>query len=163
MSSAAPDLGPPIGVISDTHGLLRDEALAALEGCTQIVHVGDVGDLSIIARLEEIAPVIVVRGNVDTGPGLGDLPETAVLEVDGRCLYVIHIITELDLDLRAAGMDGVIFGHSHRPANEVIDGLLHLNPGSAGPRRFDLPVTLAHLWRTGDGWHAERIDLPVRD
>lgn len=152
---------PWIGVVSDTHGLLRDEVVAALRGCVRIVHAGDVGDPEILERLREIAPVVAVRGNVDTAPWAEELPLTAVLTEGDRHLYVVHDIADLDIDLRAAGMDGVIFGHSHRPENVVEAGLLHLNPGSVGPRRFDLPVCLARLLLTDEGWRAERIDLEV--
>ncbi len=161
-SSRGAARGAPIGVISDTHGLLRPEALDALAGCRRILHAGDVGDPSILDALGELAPVTAVRGNIDTAGPLARLPLTEVIEEEGRLLYLIHILADLDLDLRAVGMDGVIHGHSHRPEVATVGGLLHLNPGSAGPRRFDLPVTVAHLWPTEEGWHAERIDLAIR-
>ena len=151
----------PIGVISDTHGLLRDEALAALQGCRSIVHAGDIGGPEILDRLGEIAPVTAIRGNVDTAPWCAELPETAVVDVSGHLLYLIHNLNELDLDLVTAGFEGVIFGHTHRPHLEVIDGLFHLNPGSAGPRRFDLPCALALLRVDNGVLSAERIDLDL--
>ncbi len=146
-----------IGVISDTHGLLRPEALEALDGVDLILHAGDVGDPAILARLEQIAPVHAVRGNTDYGPLRQALPHTAVVDLGaddgvlgdagplGPVAYVLHIQEELDLDAVAAGFAVVVTGHTHLPAAEERDGVLHLNPGSAGPRRFDYPVTVARL------------------
>lgn len=134
-----------VGVISDTHGLLREEALDALRGVDRIVHAGDVDDPEILERLEEVAPVSAVRGNVDRGAWAEALPETRVVEVGERQLYVLHDPARLDLDPRAAGFDAVVHGHTHRPRNEVVDGVLRLNPGSAGHARFGRPVTLARL------------------
>jgi putative phosphoesterase len=148
-----------VGVISDTHGLLRPEALHALEGSELIIHAGDVGDPAILERLATIAPVRVVRGNVDRGPGLGTLPMTEVVEVESCHLYVLHILDDLDLDPAAAGFGVVIHGHSHRPLIERRGGVLYLNPGSAGPRRFDLPVTVARLEVEGERCIAEIVSI----
>jgi putative phosphoesterase len=134
-----------IGVISDTHGLLRPEALAALQGSDRIIHAGDVGDPEILDRLSEIAPVTAVRGNVDRESWARNIPETNILEVDGISLYVLHILESLDLKPEAAGISAVIYGHSHAPQQEIKDGVLYFNPGSAGPRRFQLPVTVGKL------------------
>ena len=134
-----------IGVISDTHGLMRPEALAALAGCELIVHGGDVGGREVLAALAKIAPVRAVRGNNDTGAWARALPATERIEVAGRVLYVIHDVKELDVDPAAAGIDVVIAGHSHRPRNETVDGVLFFNPGSAGPRRFSLPITVGRI------------------
>jgi putative phosphoesterase len=134
-----------IGVISDTHGLLRPEALVALQGSDRIIHAGDVGDPEILDRLSEIAPVTAVRGNVDRESWARNIPETNILEVDGVSLYVLHILESLDLKPEAAGMHAVIYGHSHVPKQEMKHGVLYFNPGSAGPRRFQLPVTVGKL------------------
>jgi hypothetical protein len=150
-----------IGVISDTHGLLRPEAARALHGVDRIVHGGDVGSPDILDRLREIAPTVAVRGNVDTAPWAGVLPATEVVEARGLHLYVLHDIAALDLDPAAAGFAAVIYGHSHRPGAERRNGVLFLNPGSAGPRRFRLPVSLARLEIRGDQLECELIELPV--
>ncbi|HET6929358.1 MAG TPA: metallophosphoesterase family protein, partial [Candidatus Acidoferrum sp.] len=134
-----------IGVISDTHGLLRPEALRALQGVQLILHAGDVGAPEILARLKTIAPVFVVRGNVDTQPWAQELPLTAVVETSGFHFYVLHNLKDLDLKPQAAGFDAVVSGHTHVAEQRLDDGVLYLNPGSAGPRRFRLPVTLALL------------------
>jgi putative phosphoesterase len=134
-----------IGVISDTHGLLRPEAFAALQGSDHIVHAGDVGRPDILQELTAIAPVTTVRGNVDQGSWARKLPLTEVLEAGGVSLYVLHILEQLDLKPEAAGFAAVISGHSHGPKQEVKKGVLYFNPGSAGPRRFKLPVTLGKL------------------
>jgi putative phosphoesterase len=139
-----------VGVISDTHGLLRPSAVAPLESCEAIIHAGDVGDESILEELEAIAPVHAVRGNVDMEPWARRLPRTRVVEVGGLSVYVLHDILDLDLDPAAAGFDVVVFGHSHQPSVERRDGVMRLNPGSAGPRRFDRPVSVAVL-RARDG------------
>jgi putative phosphoesterase len=148
-----------VGVISDTHGLLRPSALGALRGCDPIIHAGDVGDPGIIAALEEIAPLFVVRGNVDRADWARRLPPNVSVEIDGRLIYVLHDIAELDFDPAAAGFHAVIYGHSHRPSAERKSGVLYLNPGSAGPRRFDLPVTLAHLTLAQGVLTPEIIDI----
>ena len=123
-----------IGVISDTHGLLRAEALAALRDCDAIVHAGDIGKPEVLEQLAELAPLTAIRGNVDTWAA--DLPDTAVLTLARKCFYVIHNVKELELDPRAAGFAAVISGHSHMPTSATRDGVLYLNPGSAGPRRL---------------------------
>jgi hypothetical protein len=134
-----------IGVISDTHGLLRPEALAALRGSDHIMHAGDVGDPAILRELAEIAPVTAIRGNVDHGAWSRKLPTTDVLEVQGISIYVLHNLAELDLRPEAAGFAAVIYGHSHVPKQELKRGVLYFNPGSAGPRRFQLPVTVGRV------------------
>jgi hypothetical protein len=139
-----------VGVISDTHGLLRPEALAALRGSDYIVHAGDVGHPEILKKLGEIAPVTAVRGNVDSGAWARKLPLTNVLEVGGFSIYVLHILQDLDLKPEAAGFAAVISGHSHKPHQETKNGVLYFNPGSAGPRRFSLPVSVGRL-KVGDG------------
>ena len=148
-----------IGVISDTHGLLRPEALVALQGSDRIIHAGDIGDPEILDRLSEIAPVTAVRGNVDRGPWTRNIPETKVLEVDGTSIYILHIFESLDLKPGAAGIDAVIYGHSHVPKQQTKDGVLYFNPGSAGPRRFQLPVTVGKLIVAGGKIHSEIIQL----
>jgi putative phosphoesterase len=148
-----------VGVISDTHGLLRPEALDALRGVDLIVHAGDIGGPEVLARLREIAPVTAVRGNNDRGPWAEALPETDVVDVDGRLLYVLHDVKTLDLDPAAAGFHAVIAGHSHRPSVEQRGRVLFLNPGSAGPRRFTLPIALARLCVDGGRLDAEIVHL----
>src|ERR1700684_4000054 len=132
-----------IGVISDTHGMLRPEALTALAGVEHILHAGDVGQIEILAALRAIAPVTAIRGNIDRSGACAELPETEMIELGGRVFYLVHAIEDLDISPRAAGVDAVVFGHSHRPSVEQRGDVLYLNPGSAGPRRFQLPVTLA--------------------
>ena len=134
-----------VGVISDTHGLLRPEALAALQGSDYIIHAGDVGDPAILDKLGEIAPVTAVRGNVDHGGWAQKIPVTNVLEVGEVSIYVLHSIQELDLKPEAAKFAAVIYGHSHVPKSEMKNGVLYFNPGSAGPRRFKLPVSVGRL------------------
>ena len=148
-----------IGVISDTHGLLRPEATDALHGSELIIHAGDVGAPGILEALTRIAPVVAVRGNVDTAPWATALPATEVVEVAGRHLYVLHQIEHLDLDPSAAGFAAVIYGHSHKPSVEVRCGVLYLNPGSAGPRRFTLPITLVRLRIGAGGLEPELVSL----
>jgi putative phosphoesterase len=138
-----------IGLISDTHGLLREEALAALGDSELIVHAGDVGRAEILDALRAVAPVVAVRGNVDIAEWAEALPLSEVVEANGARLYILHNLNELDLNPRAAGFDIVITGHTHRPAQFEKDGVLFINPGSAGPRRFDLPIGLARL-RVGE-------------
>lgn len=132
-------------MISDTHGLLRPEALEALCGSAHIIHAGDVGEAEILEQLAEIAPVTAIRGNVDKAAWLRRLPETEVVEVGGISIYVLHDLNELDLKPEAAGFQAVIYGHSHVPKQEMRNGVLYFNPGSAGPRRFKLPVTMGKL------------------
>ncbi len=150
-----------IGVISDTHGLLRPEALKALEGVELIIHAGDIGDLRLVRQLERLAPVHAVRGNTDRGDWAAGLPRTRVVEVGGVHLYVLHELFTLDLDPAAAGFSAVIFGHSHSPHLERQNGVLFLNPGSAGPRRFTLPVALARIKLQGNSLHPELVELKV--
>jgi putative phosphoesterase len=148
-----------VGVISDTHGLIRPEALRALAGVERIVHAGDIGGPDVLAELAKIAPVDAVRGNNDHGPWARAVPETRVVEAGGHSLYVLHDLKELDLDPAGAGVDVVIAGHSHQPRNEHIDGCLYLNPGSAGPRRFKLPICVAILTLSGGKASAEIVTL----
>ncbi|MCJ1883415.1 metallophosphatase family protein [Pseudomonas sp. LA21] len=148
-----------IGVIADTHGLLRPEALVALQGCDHILHLGDIGPESLLDQLRELAPLDVVRGNNDTDDWAAALPETLLLELGGLRLFLIHDLKQLAIDPRAEGIDVVLAGHSHKPLNEVRDGVLHLNPGSAGPRRFKLPIALAIITLTGDHAEVEMIQL----
>ncbi|MBO3277519.1 metallophosphoesterase family protein [Pseudomonas schmalbachii] len=148
-----------IGVIADTHGLLRPQAIEALRGCERLLHLGDIGKPDILAALGELAPLDVVRGNNDTDAWADGIPETLQLDVGGVRLYLIHDRKQLALDPRAEGIDVVIAGHSHKPLNEIRDGVLHLNPGSAGPRRFKLPITLAILHIHHGRAEVELIDL----
>lgn len=148
-----------IGVISDTHGLLRPEAFEALRGSQYIVHAGDVGDPAILVELETIAPVTAVRGNVDHGNWTKKLPETNVLEVDGVSIYVLHEIDRLDLKPEASGFAAVIYGHSHVPKQEMKNGVLYFNPGSAGPKRFSLPISLGRLIIENGKLKAELLEL----
>lgn len=134
-----------VGVISDTHGLLRPEALAALQGSNYIIHAGDVGDAAILDKLAEIAAVTVVRGNVDHGPWAQKIPATNVLEVGGVSIYILHNLQELDVKPEAAEFAAVIYGHSHIPKQELKNGVLYFTPGSAGPRRFKLPISVGRL------------------
>ena len=150
-----------IGVISDTHGLLRPQAVQALAGVDLIIHAGDIGDPKILRALKRIAPVHAVRGNTDRGDWAADLPQSLVVEVGGVHLYVLHELFCLDLDPAAAGIKAVIFGHSHRPHLEHKNGVLYLNPGSAGPRRFTLPVSLARIKLQGVSLHPELVELKV--
>ena len=150
-----------VGVISDTHGLIRPEALHALAGVQMIVHAGDIGTPEVLGALRAIAPVLAVRGNNDRDPWAKTIAETEVAEIDGRMLYVLHDLKELDLDPRAAGFAAVIAGHSHKPSIDTRDGVLYLNPGSAGPRRFRLPIAVARLVIDRAGVDAEIIELQV--
>lgn len=134
-----------VGVISDTHGLLRPQAVKALRGSQLIIHAGDVGRAEILEELAAMAPVHSVRGNVDKGAWAQALPLTDVVEAGGAQIYVLHNLKDLDLSPRAAGFAAVISGHSHQPEMEACDGVLYFNPGSAGPRRFRLPVTVGKL------------------
>jgi uncharacterized protein len=149
-----------IGLISDTHGLLREEALSALHGSELIVHAGDVGDPTILPRLRKIAPVVAVRGNVDTEAwARRDLPETAVAEAGDVSIYILHDVHALDLDPAAAGFQIVVSGHSHKYLESEKSGVLYINPGSAGPRRFTLPITVARLDLAAKPWKVEFVDL----
>jgi putative phosphoesterase len=151
-----------IGVVSDTHGLLRPEVLPALKGVDHILHLGDVGKPSILEALEKIAPVHAIRGNVDSDGPCSRLPETDVLLFEGHYLYLLHDLGTLHLDPVAAKFSAVLYGHSHRPTVERRKGVLYFNPGSCGPHRFDLPVTIGHLTIAKDKEPAaEIIDLHV--
>lgn len=148
-----------VGLVSDTHGLLRPAVLDVLAGSDHIVHAGDIGDAAILARLGAIAPVTAVRGNNDVGPWAAAIPETAVLHAGGVSLFVLHDVKTLAIDPARAGHAAVIAGHSHRPSDALRDGVRYLNPGSAGPRRFSLPITLARLVIDADGLAVEFVDL----
>jgi putative phosphoesterase len=149
-----------VGVIADTHGLLRPAAVTALQECSLIVHAGDIGKRELLAALGEIAPVTAIRGNVDL-QWAHTLPDTAELEAGGRKFFVLHNLRELAFDPASAGFDVVISGHSHRPKIERKAGVLYVNPGSAGPRRFNLPVAVARIRLTTDAIDAEIVDLPI--
>ena len=150
-----------IGIISDTHNLLRLEAVKALEGSEIIIHAGDIGSSDIIDRLKKIAPVYAVRGNIDKSPWGDTLPPIDVIEISGKVLYVLHDIHEINLDPVAAGFDAVISGHSHNPKIENKKGVFFINSGSAGPRRFSLPVTVASLQIDGGNIRCDLIELSV--
>ncbi len=148
-----------IGVISDTHGLLRPEAEERLAGVDHIVHAGDIGSPEIVPQLRAIAPTTAIRGNVDKQAWAQSFPPREVVVLADRTIYVIHDLGELNLDPVATGLDIVISGHSHRPRVDTIDGVLYLNPGSAGPRRFGLPITLATIEMTVDAMRPEIHEL----
>jgi uncharacterized protein len=148
-----------VGLISDTHGLLREEAVRALQGSDLIVHAGDIGKPGIIGALEALAPVVAVRGNVDKGAWAQALPATAVAEAGPVLIYVLHDIHELDLNPAVAGFHIVVTGHSHQASRTECSGVLYLNPGSAGPRRFRLPVTVARLNLSESPWKLHFIDV----
>jgi hypothetical protein len=150
-----------IGVISDTHGLLRPEALKALQGAEHILHAGDIGDPAILDALRAVAPVTAIRGNIDEGGPCGNLPSTELVERSGRSIYMLHDVKQLDLNPEAAGIAAVVFGHSHKPLVEWRRGVLFLNPGSAGPRRFQLPVSLAWLHIETDKLDARIVPLKI--
>jgi putative phosphoesterase len=148
-----------LGLISDTHGLLREEAVRALRGSDLILHAGDVGGPEILKRLETIAPVVAVRGNVDTDAWGRSLPLTEAISAGPSMIYMIHILQDLDINPAAGGFQIVVSGHSHKPGQAKKDGVLYINPGSAGPRRFYLPVTVARLDLAAKKWNAEFIHL----
>jgi putative phosphoesterase len=150
-----------VGVISDTHGLLRPEAVQALGGVDRILHGGDVGAPEILKELETIAPVTAVRGNVDGGSWARKLPLSEVIEVEGVSIYILHILENLDLKPEVAGFKVVVYGHSHVAKIEEKNGVLYFNPGSAGPRRFKLPVTVGRLWIDRGKVKAEIVKLTV--
>jgi uncharacterized protein len=147
-----------IGVISDTHGLLRPEAVRVLKGSDHIIHAGDIGDPAVLDELAAIAPLTAIRGNADRGAWTRRIPSTDVIEIAGVSIYVIHNLDELDLKPEAAGFAAVIYGHSHVPKIETKNGVLYFNPGSAGPRRFRLPITLGTI-RVRDG----TLDPEIRE
>jgi uncharacterized protein len=148
-----------LGLISDTHGLLREEAVRALTGSDLILHAGDVGGREILKRLETIAPVVAVRGNVDTDAWGRSLPLTEAVSAGPAMIYMIHILQDLDISPAEGGFQIVVNGHSHKPEQVEKDGVLYINPGSAGPRRFYLPVTVARLDLRAKKWNAEFIHL----
>jgi putative phosphoesterase len=148
-----------LGVISDTHGLLRPEALTVLRGCDRIVHAGDIGNADVLSTLSQIAPVVAVRGNNDHGAWADRLAETELFEFGGAFIYAIHDLSLLDIEPSAAGVQVVICGHSHKPLTEHRDGVIYLNPGSAGPRRFRLPIALAELSVIGGEVSARIVEL----
>lgn len=148
-----------IGVISDTHGLLRPQAVAALAEVDHILHAGDVGDAAILERLRSLAPLTAIRGNVDTTGLCAALPATEMVELGGHLFYLVHAIEDLDIEPRAAGVAAVVYGHSHQPAIQERNGVLYLNPGSAGPRRFNLPMTLAKVRVSRGKLNAEIVPI----
>ncbi len=150
-----------IGVISDTHGLIRPQAVAALAGSDLIIHAGDVGKPEVLERLGELAPTFGVRGNIDIDSWAARLPLTQRVEAGGLALFVLHEIAQLDVDPASAGFAAVVFGHSHRPLIETRDGVLFLNPGSAGPRRFRLPITIARIRVSDRQMRPEIVELRV--
>ena len=150
-----------IGLVSDTHGLLRAEARAFLFGCDYIIHGGDIGSTQIIDELALIAPLIAVKGNNDTQPWAADLSTTELVRLGSVFVYVIHNLAELDIEPHACGVRVVVYGHSHQPAIEEREGVLFINPGSAGPRRFKLPVSVGELMISGDFLKARTVDLTV--
>jgi len=150
-----------VGVISDTHGLLRPQAVAALRGSDLIIHAGDVGNREVITTLSGIAPTFAVRGNIDKAAWAVELPMTKLVEVGERLFCVLHEISQLDLDPATAGFAAVVFGHSHQPWIETRDGVLFLNPGSAGPRRFKLPIAVARVAVSGGQLRPEIVELEV--
>jgi uncharacterized protein len=148
-----------IGLISDTHGLLREEALRALQGSDLVLHAGDVGDPGILESLRRIAPVVAIRGNVDTEPWADSLPATEMVSASGVIFYLLHDVHRLDVVPQAAGFQIVLSGHSHKPKQERRNGVLYINPGSAGPRRFQLPISLARLDLSARPWSVEFVSL----
>ncbi len=158
-SKSIPEKNYLIGVISDTHSLLRQSAIKALEKSDLIIHAGDIGSQEILDSLKSIAPVVAVRGNVDHGTWANHLKHSEVVEIGAVSFYVLHNLDELDLDPKAAGFNAVISGHSHRPSIENKIDVHFLNPGSAGPRRFNLPITLAQIKCKGDSVQSQLIEL----
>lgn len=150
-----------IGVISDTHGLVRPQAVEALNGVDMILHAGDIGNQQVLDTLSEIAPVVAVRGNNDKGTWAESLPDWEVVQVGSVSIYMLHNVNEIDISPSGAGFQVVVSGHSHKPSVEERRGVLYINPGSAGPRRFTLPVSLAHLRVVGEKAQADIIELSV--
>ena len=150
-----------IGIISDTHGLVRPQALEALKDVDMILHAGDIGSQDVLDTLNEIAPTVAVRGNNDKADWARSLPDWEVVEVGGVSIYMLHDVKAIDISPSGAGFQVVVSGHSHRPAVAEQRGVLYVNPGSAGPRRFTLPVSLAHLHVAGEKVHAQIVELAV--
>lgn len=148
-----------IGLISDTHGLVRPQAAAFLQGCELIVHAGDIVGPEVLRELQAIAPVVAVRGNNDRGAWADELAETEFVQVGGVWLYVLHDLQQLEIDPAAAGVQVVVSGHTHRPLVETRGGVLFVNPGSAGPRRFTLPISIAELRVEGGAVSAHLVEL----
>jgi uncharacterized protein len=147
-----------IGVISDTHGIVRPEAIAALRGCNRLIHAGDVGAADVLTQLRDIASIVAVRGNVDTGSWAASLPPSVIVELEGHTIYVVHILADARPPANAAV---VIYGHSHKPSIEHRNGVLYLNPGSAGPRRFKLPLSVGRMSVVDGRVTAEIVELDV--
>jgi|SRR5687767_13332714 putative phosphoesterase len=152
---------PRVGLISDTHGLLRPEAIAFLRGSDVIVHAGDIGNASVLKELKALAPLTVVRGNNDKGRWAEKIAEAEVLRIDDVFIYVLHNLADLDLDPVAAGFQVVVSGHSHQPSVEERDGVLYVNPGSSGPRRFKLPIAVGELEVAGQSAKAKLVELEL--
>jgi putative phosphoesterase len=150
-----------IGIISDTHGLVRPQAFDALEGVDMILHAGDIGNQQVLDTLKTIAPVVAVRGNNDKGDWAQALPDWEVVEVGNISIYMLHDVKEIEISPSGAGFQVVVSGHSHQPSVEERRGVLFVNPGSAGPRRFTLPVSLAHLHVVGEKVEARIVELSV--
>lgn len=150
-----------LGVISDTHGLLRAEAVDALRGCERILHAGDVGDPQILDQLRALAPIFAVRGNIDRGEWAGRLPLRETIEIEGSLIYLLHNLQDIDIDPKFAEVSAVISGHTHQPHSYYKDDVLYLNPGSAGPKRFELPITVARLDVRKRPWTPELIHLAI--
>lgn len=150
-----------IGLISDTHGLLRPQAVSFLRGCDHIVHAGDIGGAELLDQLSELAPLTAVRGNNDTGSWAERLAQSELVHVDGVFIYALHDLAELDIEPTAAGVQVVVSGHSHKPSVERRQGVLYVNPGSAGPRRFKLPISVAELIVAGATVSARLVELAV--
>jgi uncharacterized protein len=148
-----------VALLSDTHGLMRSEARAFALGCDYIVHGGDIGSPEILEDLAQIAPLIAVRGNNDREPWAAHLPETEMIRIGGAFIYVVHDISQLDIEPRAAGVQAVVSGHSHRPSIEEREGVLYVNPGSCGPRRFKLPISVGELLVSGGAVSARTVEL----
>ena len=154
------NIGVIIGVIADTHGLLRDEAIQLLQGCDLILHAGDIGKQSVLHQLKLIAPVIAVRGNVDQDDWASVIPEKEIIQIEGKTICLIHNLKELDIK-PVDRFDVVVSGHSHKPCNRTESGVLYFNPASAGPRRFSLPIALGKLKIGREGIEGQIIEIPV--
>lgn len=152
-----------IGVISDTHGLVRPQVRARFSGCARIIHAGDLDDRETLQRLTCFGTLTVVRGNCDRGPWADGLQELELVSVEGHTLCVVHALENLTLDVKAAGLSAVVFGHTHQACNEVRDGILYFNPGSAGPARYGKPITLGKLHVDQDGIRGEIVPLPASE